>query len=283
MVHSRLVLATLLAFGFFATAGHWAAAALPGEHLLQERQLCDAQDMLHEMAAAMSSLNAGFHATPEQLHDRAWVRSALAHMAMVDEMARDALFASLEKSWEPEVFKTYVHYFINPRPAGDDDLAYLQRLDREHYALLKRVLTESSALGEAGWPTFDAISSYQAFIIARRGHHFDSQWQETTLLPRLKKLAAEGAIPAPAVAWLTAASPEELASVVAELTRVGPPWSNLLKQAERTAQLLNALRITAGAEMLPPLTPARCGPRAIMVEPGYDVVNGTRAGNATTP
>lgn len=283
---SRVVFAVIFTLGFFVAVASWAAAALPGEHLLQERQLCEAQDTLHETVAAVEGLTKGFRARPENLDDPEWVRSALAHMSLVDEMVRDALFVSLDRSWEPEVFNTYVRFFVNPQPEGDDDLGYLQRLDRKHYALLKRILTESNALGEDGWPTppaFDTSASYQAFVLARRGYPLDRAWQESTLIPRLQQLAKTGGIPAPAVAWLTAGSPEELAEVVEELGTVGQPWSTLVHQAERTGQLLNALRKSLDAEILPPLAPVRCGPKATMVEPAPDAVNGTRAGNATFP
>lgn len=284
MPYSRVVLAIILAVGFIVAGGRWAVAALPGEHLLQERQLCEAQDLLHETVTALEALGKEFSERPEKLDDPAWVQSALTHMALADEMARDALYASLEHSWEPEVFNTYVRFFINPHPEGEADLGYLQRLDREHYALLKRILTESEALGARGWPTpsaFDTLASYQAFVLARRGYPTDRDWQESTLIPRLKRLAETGEIPAAALAWLTANSPEDLAVAVEGLGAAGAPWSKLVEHAEHTSQLLSALRKTADADILPPLTHERCGPEAIMVEAPPDAANATRAENAT--
>lgn len=266
---------------FIAIAAGPALAGLPGEQFLQEQQLCEAQDTLHTMVTAIDAMDAAFQSQPEMLNDPERVQSAIAHMAQVDETARDALFHALDSSWEPEVFATFVQFFINPRPAGDEDMGYLQRLDRDHYFLLKRILTESAALGEAGWPTppaFDAATSYQAFVLARRGLPLDPAWQQSTLIPRLMKLAEEGAVPKAAVAWYTAASPEELSMQAGALAGVETPWSGLAAQTKRTEALLNALRKNPNAELLPPLTPEPCGVQKFTVEPAPSSGNGTQAG-----
>lgn len=258
-----------------------AMAGLPGEQFLQEQQLCEAQETLHTMVAAIDAIDAEFQAQPEMLNDTEWVRSAIAHMARVDDTARDALFHALDSSWEPDVFATFVQFFINPRPAGDEDMGYLQRLDRDHYTLLKRILTESAALGEADWPAppaFDAATSYQAFILARRGLPLDAAWQQSTLIPRLKKLAGQGDLPMAAVAWYTAASPEELSMQASALAGVDAPWSGLAAQTKRTEALLTALRKAPDAELLPPLTPEPCGVQKFTVEPAPKAGNQTRAG-----
>ncbi len=275
---------------FHVAAAH--ASGLPGVAAARERQLCLAQQAIHEFTTEVEAARNAF-TQPENLADPQWVAAALAHMARVDALARNALITPVvERRWDPAVTGAYIQYFINPKyrpnaPNGEaDDTAagFLQTLDKEHAQLLRRLLEESPALEPHGWPVVSvhgAAADHHAWLILQRARAVDRSWVEGEVAPRLKALSADGEHNPVGVQLMQIATPQALSDMVSHLRDAGPPWEGYAATLEAKRNFLSRLNAlnAADVERLPPLKAAPCFQHRDM--PRENSWDATRQGGAT--
>jgi hypothetical protein len=159
------------------------------------------------------------------------VRHRLKQMAAVDQQLRHELVEGVVNSTGTPAEKlSFLCSQINLKreSLSPEEDGLIEKLDREHYAALKAMM--SGALKEEGWPViskFGKEADFHAWLICQHAS-FDRQWQQTVLLPRLKKLLEKGEINPAGYAWLSDPSEENLDAMEKMLAVQGDPWNSMI-------------------------------------------------------
>ena len=213
---------------------------------IEYNEILVAQNRIMQLHQQVDALNKKFYRIPVEIHNPVWIKRKLDHLAQINNLLQNAVMTDvLTQSWSDEVKRAYAVHFINydADPETPHEYGYLQKQEFLNLEELKKMLKSNDVMKDDSWPVISKLgeaADYNAWRIIISARIYDRPWFEKVLLPRLKKLSAEGKSSYLGYLYLRhEGNPKMTDKIILEMQNSPKPWS----QAGHNLALMEKFRI----------------------------------------